>query len=709
MNTSSLNSLLDSVNLYYSQNKAEIDTKYINKMLKELENYPIISFDVFDTVLTRLFECPIDLFACVEGILIEQKIFLPNFAQKRLIAEEISRNYYAKKEFQEEITLENIYTQLLSFYPGQEKELNQAQNIELATEKSSMVAVIDNLCLIEKLKKQGKKIYFVSDTYFSKQFVQELLQHAGLADYDKLFISSDLMKTKHSGRIWEEVQKNNINNKIFHIGDNLYSDVIKPNQNDIKTYHYSRFLGERRLGAQLSPALVPFSLLQKMSSLSQKINSDENNEESEFWTNLGNTFGAVILQSFVLWLEQQITKYKIEHIFFCARDAQIIQKVWNLLEMDKKHQTTSSYLYLSRQVLRFPVFYIDIITTGKLSNFSLDLMINESVRKGESYKTFFNRIGINNSILTKTKFKSKFGNLNQNFDFEKISEIKNYIQYELTPYLVSIYQDYYTSAMAYYEQEGLFNHNKRIAIVDLGWKGTLQTALTELREHKGIKHKIYGFYYGLFNHSAPGRLYKNGIMKSAFFNMFQRPNEELLLENSINILENLHSANHQTTINFTNHSDTSLYLPVLKPDTDYTYINQFNQTINLFQQSTIQTITKWARNEHIFGIGSEWINVSVATAAILQICITPNRYEQKYLGKISHCTLNDHQTSYHLIPQKLPVEKKEVIQLLTLGGWPCGVIGHWKANKNKIKPDIYKMAIHFFKRYPELIKNYLAN
>ena len=68
-----------------------------------------------------------------------------------------------------------------------------------------------------------------------------------------------------------------------------------------------------------------------------------------------------------------------------------------------------------------------------------------------------------------------------------------------------------------------------------------------------------------------------------------------------------------------------------------------------------------------------------------------------------------HKTSYYLIPQEIPAEKKDVTQLLTLGGWPCGVIGHWKANKNKITPEIYRIATKFFDKYPELIKNYLMN
>jgi len=66
MDTTNLNTLLNSVNDYYAQNNAEIDIKYIEQLLKETEDFPIISFDIFHTVLTHLFECPIDLFPCIK-------------------------------------------------------------------------------------------------------------------------------------------------------------------------------------------------------------------------------------------------------------------------------------------------------------------------------------------------------------------------------------------------------------------------------------------------------------------------------------------------------------------------------------------------------------------------------------------------------------------------------------------------------------------
>ena len=701
--------LLNSANQYYKQNKQNIDHIYIKKILKESVNYTVISFDIFDTLLTRLFECPIDLFAYVENQLQETNNTIAEFAKHRLQAEAQIRNIVYEQETRDEVTLEEIYQYMLNYINEDECLLEKAKKLELLAELSSNICIEDNKKLILDLKKQGKKIIFVSDIYLSKNFIEQLLDKHGLKIYDELYVSSDLMSSKHSGKIWNYVKKNNSNSKILHIGDNIFSDVKQPKNSNIDTYHYSRFCGERRIGAQLCPNVVPFSLMNKLFHLTNGKYSLNDFNEEKFWVGLGETLGALILYSFALWIKEQIIKNKIEHIYFCARDAQIIEKVWQLLECNKECNTTSNYLYLSRMSLRFPTYYIEIEENGKLSEASLNFIVNESTVANDTYKTYFNRLGIKESHLVDTKFIQRFGSLENSFDFAKTEEIKSFIQQELTYKLLEVFEEKYSNAMEYYSQEGLFNNEKKIAIIDLGWNGTIQLALTEFRKHKGVHNKLYGFYYGLFNDTATGRLYKNGPMKSAFFNIFLGNNEKKLIQNCINILENLHSADHETTIGFTENLKNNLFIPILKENVDSLYLKQYLEKISLFQKGALQSILKWKNNETIYCLDNNWIDVEYAKAAIFQVCISPNKYEQKYLGNIQHSTLFDHQSMVPLINQKLPNNLNEVMPLFSSGGWECGVIQYWKKNRKEIKPHIYKAALQYFNDFPILIKNFIEN
>ena len=57
--------LLDARERWLNQ-PPEPDENYIATALKKAKDADVVSFDIFDTVLTRVLECPIDLFAYVE-------------------------------------------------------------------------------------------------------------------------------------------------------------------------------------------------------------------------------------------------------------------------------------------------------------------------------------------------------------------------------------------------------------------------------------------------------------------------------------------------------------------------------------------------------------------------------------------------------------------------------------------------------------------
>ena len=172
--------LLISAKKYYEKKQINVDYTYIDKLCNKAKNFSIISFDIFDTLWTRLFECPIDLYAFIDKRLIEEKQILKQFGVNRCLAEtrarEIAWNLYQR----EEITYDEIYNQLHLFYPHQRKAVETAKKLELEAEFESIVVNTEQILLIEKLKQLGKKIIFVSDTYLSKRFMEKILSNLNL-------------------------------------------------------------------------------------------------------------------------------------------------------------------------------------------------------------------------------------------------------------------------------------------------------------------------------------------------------------------------------------------------------------------------------------------------------------------------------------------------------------------------------------------------
>jgi HAD superfamily hydrolase (TIGR01549 family) len=85
------------------------------------------------------------------------------------------------------------------------------------------------LCpFLKDLRRQGKRVIAISDTYLSVQNLEDLIRDlVHDSPVQKIYSSSDLGLTKHSGRVFERVAtlENVPLGRIVHCGDNEHSDV----------------------------------------------------------------------------------------------------------------------------------------------------------------------------------------------------------------------------------------------------------------------------------------------------------------------------------------------------------------------------------------------------------------------------------------------------------------------------------------------------
>jgi hypothetical protein len=160
------------------------------------------SWDCFDTLVARRYHYPRSIFHHI-GLLLDDD----NFINLRLMAE---RNTHEK-------TLDGIYGLL----PKYDK------NLELQTEKELTYPIVENFMMVE----DGDIV--VSDMYLSSSEILELLRYHGL---NKDITVYSTYGGKVSGKIWDKIKsKHEIE---YHIGDNLYSDVLNPRKYGINTLYY---------------------------------------------------------------------------------------------------------------------------------------------------------------------------------------------------------------------------------------------------------------------------------------------------------------------------------------------------------------------------------------------------------------------------------------------------------------------------------------
>ena len=173
--------------------------KLTETILHKAAPYPVVAFDVFDTLIKRDVARPTDLFALLGA----------DFAKARTQAEAEAR---AAKSG--EVTLAEIYARpcLAGYDPA----------AECAAEIACAVPNLPVLKAARALHAQGKRLYYISDMYLPKVQLDAMLAKCGYDFFDGGFVSADYGVQKRSGKLFRLfLQKTQTQAKeVLFIGDN---------------------------------------------------------------------------------------------------------------------------------------------------------------------------------------------------------------------------------------------------------------------------------------------------------------------------------------------------------------------------------------------------------------------------------------------------------------------------------------------------------
>ena len=136
--------------------------EYIKRII---DDYEYISFDIFDTLISRNFPKPSNIFNILGR---DNKNAESSFSEQRIMAEKEARIMSEK----EEVTLPEIYKNIKTLSNKQDSELIQNEE-EL--EITLSVAIKNNKKLLDYCNDKHKKIIIISDMYLNKSVIKEIL------------------------------------------------------------------------------------------------------------------------------------------------------------------------------------------------------------------------------------------------------------------------------------------------------------------------------------------------------------------------------------------------------------------------------------------------------------------------------------------------------------------------------------------------------
>lgn len=283
--------------------------------IPNLESYKIISFDIFDTLLLRPYIDPQEVLKVME----EQEHAV-GFAKARKKSD--AQTYRECIARGGETTIEAAYELIPQWKHMMQKEME--------LERKVLCVNPEMKALWDECGKQGKKRVIVSDMYLPSEFLKKVLVENGIEGWDGFYLSRDYDCRKSSGKLFEIMLKDqNVKpDDVFHIGDNMDSDVEQPMKLGIHAEHY-RKISERFF------EICPFAhyIDQRLAGVLalgwHKFQYEHSN--ATYWNRLGFTIGGVLGYMYVKWIVETSKKLGINRLMFVARDGYIWQKICNEL------------------------------------------------------------------------------------------------------------------------------------------------------------------------------------------------------------------------------------------------------------------------------------------------------------------------------------------------------------------------------------------
>lgn len=607
------------------------------KLEDNLMKHDVVSFDVFDTLLKRNVVKVTDVFDLVEQKWqqLHPENPISNFKKQRLLAD---RQAYEK--YGAATTLVNIYEFL--------DVPREVMALEVDLELTLNVANEPIRLIFNKLKEANKKIYIISDMYLSAEIIGKMLESAGYNGFEKIYVSCEFGKDKISGELFELVSEDSKHstNEFIHVGDSWKADWLGAKKSGVKPQHIA--LHDNRLPKQYKNESL--GVLESVMN-----NHIVGHQYDEYQTFGYTTFGPILL-GFTQWIQSN-TPIDAEK-FFLARDGQIVKQAYEILY---PYEPMGQYLYVSRKSLKQPLiqFADDFKSMAQLLNLpstytSRELAIALGVNADE--------VNLPNPTKVYT-----------DFEFEKYSELADFVN----EYIVDIKTNSMKSANAfskYLEQSGFTNNAQ---IIDIGWRGSMQTYLTDFMKEKGEDIHIDGWYIGL----NEGAKVLNISGRAYWFDVNHDETSTDLATPFQGMLELLFSATHGTTIDY--REENGVIIPVLAA-------YEFEGTDDLVKEDQILRGIRSAALDFVRDFQKSGLNKLIevsskdAFANLERIGLHPTLAETKLFGDL---VFVDQRANQLAKPQN---------------------IGYYLMNLKQLKYDLYesRWKIGFMKRLIKLPFDY---
>jgi hypothetical protein len=199
--------------------------------------------------------------------------------------------------------------------------------------------------------------------------------------------------------------------------------------------------------------------------------------------------GPLII-AYSAWCLRQAVERGINRLYFLSRDGEILYQIAERLNQRLKHPVELHYLYVSRQSLLLPAL------SDPLENELAWILAPTAIL---TVRIALKRVEVDPNSVVDELSRAGFppGSWDDNLTDEQRKVLgQSLMTSALRERIILQGKQTRQSAVAYLKQNRLMSDSS-FAVVDIGWRGTLQKCISRLLETAGRTAPVTGFYFGL--------------------------------------------------------------------------------------------------------------------------------------------------------------------------------------------------------------------
>lgn len=515
-----------------------------------IDRYQYISFDVFNTLINRSFAQPYDLFLVMQQYCTDEKMDIPDhFAEKRKEAE-----LRINEKIGRPARLQEVYDELRQELGDNTDRL---MTLEIRMELDSCTPNPQCVGWFNQCIAAGKFVVLISDMYLPAQIIAKMLEKCGIHGYRRLFVSCEFGTRKRDGSLFRTVlnELHIHSGELIHIGDNSQSDFFAPLAMGIMAVKVGN--DQRRM------CKTPYGIDSKNKLIYRTLRACIRNCSygmTEYEKQGCKIFGP-LLYGFTQWLVRQLQMDGINDVYFMSRDGYMIKRAFDELKNDN---INTHYLYCSRRAYQVPLLW-------RYSKFEEVIKPFQHADR-MTLRSFLLRIGLDPSMYVEVA--NRLG-----LDFDYVYEKRTfYSSKEIINFYNIIRTDAEENSKREYDTLCSYlcalQMPKKIAVVDIGYHGTMQRALIELIKEKQWDIEVVGYYVGV----SPDAVYvRTGELraKGYLYDLDFGSDRWEQIEKGVALFELQFLASHGSVIRFILQNGVSV------PELDeFEYENSTNQIVN---------------------------------------------------------------------------------------------------------------------------------